>query len=309
MREKFGYKIYKVPISLPGFTCPNIDGSVAIGGCTFCENESFSPNLGKSIQPKKTGLSHFSTHNPFLETQLLTLESQFDKTTIKLTKKFKAEKFLVYFQSFSNTYAPFETLKALYEKALSFENVVGLSIGTRSDCVDEKLLDYLAQLSKKYEIWIEFGIQSAFDDTLAKINRGHNFASIEEAVLACKKRGLKVCGHLIFGLPEEDENMMLESVKKSIDIGIDSFKFHPLYIVKNTALANDVRNGKFSPMSEEKFLAILIKAIKILPENISVQRVSAGVDDETLIAPQWCKIKHSQIKNVRTKLLEEELVY
>ena len=309
LREKFAKKIYKIPISLPGFTCPNIDGTVGVGGCSFCENESFSPNLNRSIQPKKASLNHFSSHNPYLEMQFLALESQYEKTKTKLTKKFKAEGFLVYFQSFSNTYAPLSTLKALYEKALSLDGAIGLSIGTRSDCIDEKLLDYLAELSSKHEIWIEFGIQSACNETLSKINRGHDFTSIEHAVKACKKRGLNVCGHLIFGLPDENREMMLESVKRSIDLGVDSFKFHPLYVVKNTAMANDIRNGKFTPITEEEFLSVLAESIKMLPNNISVQRVSAGIEDDTLIAPDWCQNKHNQMQNMRKKLLENSLIY
>jgi len=309
LRERFGKKIYKIPVSLPGFTCPNIDGSVAVGGCTFCENESFSPNLQKSKPLKKFTLSSFSTHNPLLDLQLDSLEAQYAKTSVKLAKKFKAEGFIIYFQSFSNTYAPLDTLKALYEKALSFDGVVGLSIGTRSDCIDEKLLDYLAKLAKSYEIWVEFGIQSAFDDTLGKINRGHDFANVKKAVGACKARDLNVCGHLIFGLPGEDEAMMLESLKESISLGIDSFKFHPLYVVKNTALANDVKSGKFEPIGEEEFLTVLAKAVEMLPDGVSIQRVSAGIDDDTLIAPQWCKNKHEQMQNMRKRLLEMQHYY
>ena len=169
-KKKFGEKVYKVPISISGFTCPNIDGTVAKGGCSFCENDSFSPNL----QEKKTKfkLNPNIEHNPFLENQLKQLEMQFIATKKRLENKFKAKKFIVYFQSFTNTYAPLSTLKALYEKALSFDDVIGLSIGTRTDCVTDEILDYLVELSKDKEIWIEFGIQSFFDETLIDINRG-----------------------------------------------------------------------------------------------------------------------------------------
>lgn len=309
LREKFGIKVYKTPISLPGFTCPNIDGTVAIGGCTFCENESFSPNLSRAIKPKKTTISHFSSHNPFLEVQLMALEAQYKRTKTRLSKKFKAKKFLVYFQSFSNTYAPLETLKELYEKALSLDDVIGLSIGTRSDCVDERLLDYLAELSASHEIWIEFGIQSIFDETLEKINRGHDFASIENSINACKDRGLNVCGHFIFGLPGESQDMMLSGVQRAIGLGVDSFKFHPLYVVKNTAMANDIKNGKLETMSEDEFLNVLTEAILMLPERVSVQRISAGISDDSLISPQWCKIKHAQMKKAREKLSANLLNY
>ena len=158
-RQKYGCNVYKTPISIMGFTCPNIDGTVAKGGCTFCENESFSPNLSTKT-PKKFYLNPTSVENPHLENQLLQLEAQFKQTKKRLAKKFGAKKFIVYFQSFSNTYAPIETLKALYEKALSFDDVVGLSIGTRTDCITDEILDYLAELNRDKEIWVEYGIQS-----------------------------------------------------------------------------------------------------------------------------------------------------
>ncbi len=309
LHQKFGKKVYKVPISLPGFTCPNIDGSVTIGGCTFCDNESFSPNLNRSLLPKRETLNQNSTNNPYLQMQLLTLEAQFAKTSTQLANKFKADAFLVYFQSFSNTYAPLETLKALYEKALSFDKAIGLSIGTRSDCISEDIADYLAQLSETHEIWIEFGIQSIYDQTLLKINRGHDFENVKNAIEICKKRGLKICGHLIFGLPGESKEMMLSSVEESIKLGIDSLKFHPAYVVKNTALANDIRSGKYSPISEEDFLDVLVKAIKMLPSDISIQRISAGINDESLIAPTWCGDKNSQMINARNYLLSHGMIY
>lgn len=162
-KNKFGEKVYKIPISISGFTCPNIDGTKAKGGCSFCENDSFSPNL----QEKKTKfkLNPNIEHNPFLENQLKQLEMQFIATKKRLENKFKAKKFIVYFQSFTNTYAPLSTLKSLYEKALSFDDVIGLSIGTRTDCVTDEILDFLYEKSKQKEIWIEYGIQSFFQTT------------------------------------------------------------------------------------------------------------------------------------------------
>ncbi|MGB5792577.1 MAG: TIGR01212 family radical SAM protein, partial [Poseidonibacter sp.] len=153
-KNKFGEKVYKVPISISGFTCPNIDGTVAKGGCSFCENDSFSPNLQE--KKPKFKLSPRVNENPFLDNQLKQLELQFNATKQRLGNKFKTQKFIVYFQSFTNTYAPCATLKALYEKALSFDNVIGLSIGTRTDCVTDEILDYLKDLSKDKEIWIEY---------------------------------------------------------------------------------------------------------------------------------------------------------
>jgi len=302
LQKKFGVKVYKVGINISGFTCPNIDGTVAKGGCTFCENDSFSASTGETKELKGFHLNLASKENPFLDKQLLQLEQQFDAISKRQQKEYGAEKFLVYFQSFTNTYAPFETLKALYEKALSFENVVGLSIGTRSDSITDETLDYLAQLAKDKEIWVEFGIQSVFDSTLQRINRGHDSANVKEWILKAKKKGLHVCGHLIFGLPQEDKEMMLETTRQAYSWGIDSVKYHPLYVVKRTALANEYMRGEFTPIDEESYLEVLLEAIRIKPESISIQRITAGIDDDTLLAPKWCRSKNTQVRNINKAL-------
>lgn len=306
-RKKFGEKIYKIPISIGGFTCPNIDGTVAHGGCSFCENDSFSPNLQK--QKSKFKLNPRVSENPYLDLQLKQLEMQFLATKERLSNKFGAKKFIVYFQSFTNTYAPLETLKALYSKALSYENVIGLSIGTRTDCVTDEILDYLQELSKEKEIWIEYGIQSFYDETLEKINRGDTSANMREWINKSKQRGLNVCGHLIYGLPDETQEMMIHTLKETIALDVDSIKFHPLYVVENTILTAQYKKGDFVPISEELYVDTVVKSILMLPESINVQRVTAGIDDDSLLAPMWCKNKHSQIRKVRDALLIEGYDY
>jgi radical SAM protein (TIGR01212 family) len=302
LKDKFGCKVYKVGINISGFTCPNIDGTAAKGGCTFCENDSFSASTGKTKDLKGFHLNLNSTDNPYLEKQLQQLESQFKAISKRQKKEYGAEKFLVYFQSFTNTYAPFETLKALYDKALTFDNVVGLSIGTRSDSITDETLEYLAELNKEKEIWIEFGIQSIYDETLERINRGHSSANVKEWILKSKKAGLNVCGHLIFGLPGEDKKMMLETAREAYSWGIDSVKYHPLYVVKKTALANEYARGEFTPISEVDYLDVLVQALVMKPHNISVQRITAGIDDDSLIAPNWCRNKNDQVRNINKAL-------
>ena len=306
-KKKFGQKVYKIPISISGFTCPNIDGTKAKGGCSFCENDSFSPNL----QEKKTKfkLNPNIEHNPFLENQLKQLEMQFIATKKRLENKFKAKKFIVYFQSFTNTYAPLSTLKALYEKALSFDDVIGLSIGTRTDCVTDEILDFLYEKSKQKEIWIEYGIQSFFQTTLDKINRADNIENMRYWIRRTKEKGLNVCGHLIYGLPDENQEMMLETFKQTIDLKVDSIKFHPLYVVKNTLLTNEFKKGRFTPISEELYIDTVVQSIINLPQNVSVQRVTAGIDDDTLLSPLWCKNKHQQMKKIRVALEEKGFIY
>lgn len=309
LKEKFSAKVHKVGINISGFTCPNIDGTAAFGGCTFCENESFSASTGKTKVLKGFYLNLQSKENPYLEKQLEQLEIQFNAISKRQKEQYGVEKFIVYFQSFTNTYAPLKTLKALYEKALSFPNVIGLSIGTRSDSITDETLDYLAELSKTKEIWIEFGIQSVYDETLIAINRGHDSDNVKQAILKAKERDIKVCGHLIFGLPKETPEMMLETAKAAYSWGIDSVKYHPLYVVKKTALANEFLRGDFTPISEEEYLEVLTKALLIKPENISVQRITAGIDDDSLLAPAWCKEKNIQIKNINKKLKPYSLKY
>jgi hypothetical protein len=305
-RDKYGEKIYKIPISISGFTCPNIDGTIAKGGCTFCENESFSPNLEDRSKFK---LNLQSKQNPYLEKQLEQLKIQFQTTKDILSNKFGAKKFMVYFQSFTNTYAPLETLRTLYLKALSFDNVVGLSIGTRADSITDETLLFLQTLNQTKEIWVEYGIQSVYDTTLEKVNRVETFNEIAKIILKTKALGLYVCGHLIFGLPDEDQAMMLHSVEKSIQLGIDSIKFHPLYVVKNTILTKEFKDGKFQPISEELYIDTLVKSIKMLPNNVSISRVTAGISDDSLLAPKWCNNKHKQMYNIKQALLKEGLIY
>jgi uncharacterized protein len=309
LHRKFGVKISKVPVSISGFTCPNIDGTVAKGGCTFCENDSFSPSLDRARPLKGFFLNLQSISNPHLDKQLQQLEWQFDALSKRLRDENSAEKFMVYFQSFTNTYAPFETLKALYEKALSFENVVGLSIGTRSDSISDETFEYLAELSKKTEIWVEFGIQSIYDETLMRINRGHDSANVKETILKAKSYGLNVCGHLIFGLPGESKEMMLETAKEAYALGIDSVKYHPLYVVKRTALANEYARGEFIPISQKLYLDVLTEAVLMKPSHVSVQRISAGIDDDSLIAPEWCRDKNGQFRTINDALKSVGLKY
>jgi radical SAM protein (TIGR01212 family) len=258
----------------------------------------------------KIYLNLSSNSNPLLQKQLSELDEQIKRYMKGLKRGDKGRKFLVYFQAFTNTYAPFETLKTLYEKALSYDGVVGVSIGTRSDSITDETMEFLAKLSQKFEVWVEYGIQSIYDETLERVNRGHDSKSVELAVKKSKELGLNVCGHLIFGLPDENREMMLNSAKKAYSWGIDSVKYHPLYVVKNTLLANEYRDGKYEPIELEEYIDILIKAIEIKPQKISIQRVTAGIDDGTLIAPKWCGYSKSRLmKIVRKRFLEAELRY
>ena len=171
------------------------------------------------------------------------------------------------------------------------------------------MLAYLAELSKEREIWVEYGVQSSSDKTLQRINRGHDSASIEKYIALTHQYGLKICAHVIFGLPDETPEMMLDSVKFALKLGVHSFKFHPLYVVKRTALANDFKKGDFTPILEEVYIQTLIEAIKLLPEDVMLQRVAAGIEDDTLLSPSWCYVKHEQMFKIRKALKEEGFIY
>ncbi len=308
LKKKYKQRVKKIPLAVGGFTCPNIDGTVAKGGCTFCLNDSFSPNLAKNRD--KIFLNLNSKDNPILDKQIAQVIEQIKSDKLDFKKRLGINKYIAYFQAFTNTYAPFDTLKALYDVALKQKGVIGISIGTRSDSVEDEVLEYLSELSKTKEVWIEFGIQSIYDKTLERINRGHDFNSIKEAIKRAKSYNLNVCGHLIFGLPGENQEMMLESAKVSYDLGIDSVKFHPLYVVKNTILANEYLRGDFSPISQDLYIDTLVKAIEIMPKEIIVQRVSAGIDDDTLLAPSWCgQSKNEQMAKIKKALLRRGYVY
>lgn len=308
-RSRFKERVRKIPISLQGFTCPNIDGSVAKGGCIYCKNESFSPSLQN--MPKSSMFMNFKiTENPMLESQVETLKSQFYNNANYHKNKFNIEKYIVYFQSFSNTYAPFATLKRLYDEALNLPNVVGISIGTRIDCVEDEVLALLGEYVKNgKEIWLEYGIQSVFNQTLKLTNRAHGIEGARELVEKTRAFGIKVCVHLIYGLPKESDEMMLKSLESVIEWGIDGIKIHPLYIVKETAMEQMYNAKKYTPITLEKYTDLIIKSLQKIPENVVVQRISAGVHDDSLIAPKWCFDKNMQMNFIRTKLLENGMKY
>ncbi|NPA28118.1 MAG: TIGR01212 family radical SAM protein [Epsilonproteobacteria bacterium] len=308
LKEKYGFRVKKIPLAIGGFTCPNIDGSVAKGGCTFCLNDSFSPNLAKNKD--KIFLNLNSKENPILNKQIAQVILQIKQNKLQFQKKLKIKKYIAYFQAFTNTYAPFDTLKTLYETALNQKDIIGISIGTRSDSVEDEVLEYLSELSKTKEVWIEFGIQSTFDETLKRINRGHDVKSIKDAIKRAKRYNLNVCGHLIFGLPGENKEMMLKSAYESYEMGIDSVKFHPLYVVKNTILANEYLRGEFKPISMQEYIDVLVEAIDMMPKEIIIQRVTAGIKDSSLLAPSWCgEDKNYQMAQIKKALRRRGYVY
>lgn len=269
LKSKFGQSVRKICID-GGFTCPNRDGRVGRGGCIYCNNTGFNPNLRQ---------------------ERLSVKEQVLQGIEYMKKRYGARKFIVYFQPFSNTYADLETLKGLYSDAVSHEDVVGLAVGTRPDCVPNEVLDYMQSFSKKYEVWIEYGLQSAHDRTLFLINRGHTFSQFVDAIERTKGRDIKICVHVILGLPGENEQDMMETAMSLSRMKIDGVKIHNLHVVKGTVLEKMFLNGECSILTLEEYVRLVCNFLELLPPEVVVQRLCGDAPEDLLIAPQWCRNK------------------
>jgi radical SAM protein (TIGR01212 family) len=269
MLHRYGERVHKIAIDAE-FTCPNLDGSKGRGGCTFCNNASFSPN---GRQP------------PGIIEQIAAGRQVIRKRT-------GARKYLAYFQAYTNTYADIDSLRELYDQALSEPDVIGLAIGTRPDCAPDPVLDLLAAYQQQgHEIWLELGLQSSFDESLRRVNRGHGFAEYKTALLAARKRGLQVCTHLIIGLPGETKEHCKVTLERVLELGVDGLKLHPLHVVKGTQLANEWRRGEYQPLLLDEYIDIATDLIRHTPPEVIFHRVTGTASQQILLAPDWCSQK------------------
>lgn len=282
MRERFPYKVQKISIAA-GFSCPNRDGKLSKGGCTFCNNESFNPSY---CSPKES------------------ITEQIERGKEFFSKKYPDMKYLAYFQAYTNTYAPLAELQRMYEEALSVKDVVGIVIGTRPDCVEEALLDYLQQLNKRAFIIVEYGIESANDKTLCKIRRGHTFACSRDAIERTHARGILTCGHIILGLPGEDAAESLRQAPLISSLPLDFLKIHQLQIVKGTALAMQYAQQPFHLYTVEEYIDLIIKYISLLRKDLIFERFVSQCPPEILIAPKW-GLKNYEFTNLLNNRLAE----
>jgi len=280
MLAQYGERVHKIAIDA-GFTCPNRDGTIGRGGCTFCNNVSFSPNGRKP--------------------NLITDQIETGRQVI--TKRTGAKKYIAYFQAYTNTYADVCELTKLYDAALKEPDVIGLDVGTRPDCVPDSVLDLLVDYQQKgYEVWLELGLQSAHNKTLDHVNRGHGFSEYENAIKRARSRGIKVCTHLILGLPGESTRHHITSLEKVLELGVDGLKFHPLHIVKGTQLANEWRRGEYRPLSMHEYVSDVVGLIKRTPDDVIFHRLTGTASTDVLLAPQWCS-KKWQVLNAITAAL------
>ncbi|QTA91198.1 TIGR01212 family radical SAM protein [Desulfonema magnum] len=286
LRSIFGCRVQKITVDA-GLSCPNRDGTLSTGGCIYCNAR------GSGTGAYAKGLS---------------ITEQILQGKKALARRYKAKKFIAYFQSFSNTYAPFETLRSLYEEALAIDGIVGLSIGTRPDCVDEPILDLLRDYAKNYLIWMEYGLQSAHDKTLRFINRGHDLRCFKNAVNATKNRGIKICAHVILGLPGEQRKHMLETAKTIAQAGIHGIKLHLLYVIKGTKLEKLYQQGAYTCLEQHEYADLICDVLEYLPPEMVIQRLTGDPHPEELVAPMW-SLKKSETLTLIKDTLEKRDSY
>ena len=284
LKAEFSERVQKISINA-GFTCPNRDGNKGTGGCTYCNNQTFSPEYCK---PTKT------------------VSQQVEEGIAFFHHKYQAQFYLAYFQSYTNTYDSIDKLKAVYEEALSYPNVAGLVVGTRPDCVNAELLDYFAELTQKYYVMIEYGIESTNDETLKFINRGHDFACAEEAIRETAKRGIRTGAHIILGLPKENRETILSHARKLSELPIDSLKIHQLQLVRGTKMAQQFAEHPewFHLYTAEEYIDLAIDFLEILNPSIAIERFVSQSPKELLIAPDW-GLKNFEFTDKIEKRLKE----
>ncbi len=317
-REKFGEKVYKIPLEA-GFSCPNRDGTLSSTGCIYCYNPSFSPAAQQlqeencrqqTIRQQIIAYQHrLEWKNAYRTPGKLSIlkEKPFSSSeSVGETADFiPSRKYLAYFQTYSNTYAPLSYLQEIYEEALNTTGIVGLSIATRPDCLGEEVLELLGRYAQNYHIWLELGLQSAHDRTLQFINRGHDYHCFQEALLQSSGRGLYTCAHIINGLPGESPADMLETVVKLNRLPLHGIKFHQLQVIKNTALEKLYGEGNIEVLSWEEYLEIVCDQLELLKPDIVIHRLVGEVyRDELLLAPRWNVFRGTFAQAVEKKLQE-----
>jgi radical SAM protein (TIGR01212 family) len=303
---KHGERVHKIALDA-GFTCPNRDGSKGIGGCTFCNNASFSPN-----DPDNTAdacampMTFPAAGEGLLRRKRLpdTLASQLASGRHAIARRTRARKFMAYYQAYTNTYADIERLRALYDEALAHGDVIGLAVGTRPDCVSQGVLDLLAEYRDRgLEVWLELGLQSAFDESLARVNRGHGFREYVETCNSARRLGIPVCTHLILGLPGETEWHYQQTLERVLEVGTDGLKLHPLHVVRHTLLAHQWRQGEYTPMQLDAYIQSAANLIERTPPEVLYHRVTGTASADILLAPSWCQHKWIVLNGIENELI------
>ncbi len=285
-RERFGCTVRKVSVDA-GFTCPNRDGTVGIAGCIYCNNDSFRPAGADRLTP---------------------IAEQVEHGIARLRNRFHARKFIVYFQPFTNTHGPLGRLVPLYESALEHPDVVGLSVGTRPDCIDEGKLRWFEALAREKFVMLEYGLESVYDETLVRINRGHDYRCWREAVSRTRGRGIWLGAHIILGFPWETRDQILSMATELSAAGLDSLKLHHLHVVRNTAMAQDYARNPFKLLGFEEYVDLVVDFLERLNSGIRIERLFGEAPPDSLLGPDWSRSK-AEIQRGIEQELEERGTY
>jgi uncharacterized protein len=280
LKERFGDKVYRVTID-GGFTCPNVDGTVAVGGCVYCDNRSFSPNRRL---PRTT------------------IREQVQRGVQILEKRYGARQFIAYFQAATNTYAPVPKLRRLYDEALDHPQIVGLAIGTRPDCVPDPVLELLQDYARDRYVSLELGLQSMHDASLDWMNRGHHYDVFVDAVQRCQGRGLFLCAHVILGLPGESREDMLATAEALAALPVDAVKIHNLHVVKDTPLETMYQAGTVRVQELDEYVNVVCDFLERLPSGVIIDRLSGDAPPDYLVAPLWCLDKPGLLRAIQVEL-------
>ena len=282
LRETFGGKCAKIPLDC-GFTCPNIDGKCGYGGCIYCSDRG---------------------SGDFAESAAMPIEEQIRLTREKLGSKWSTERCIPYFQAHTNTYAPLDVLKEKYEKALSADGVVGMNIATRADCLPDDVVEYLKELADRTTLTVELGLQSSSDETARLINRGHTFEEFLRGYerLRAASDKINICVHIILGLPGEDEETMLRTVRDVARLRPSQVKLHLLHVIKGTAMARMYEKGDYTPLEKEEYVSLVCKSLELLPPETVIGRLTGDGMADDLLAPEWSRKKVSVINDIDKRL-------
>ena len=288
LRRTFGGKCAKIPIDA-GFTCPNIDGKCGVGGCIYCSGRG---------------------SGDFAELSTVPVAEQYARTREKLSSKWSTQRCIPYFQAHTNTYAPLDVIKEKIGAVVGLEGVVGINIATRADCLGEGVAEYLAELAEILPVTVELGLQTVHDSTARLINRGHSFEDFKAGYqkLRASSDKINICVHLIFGLPRENEEMMMESVKQVSELHPEQVKLHLLHVIRGTVLAEMYERGEYIPLEKQEYVRLVANAIELLPPDTVIARLTGDGMADTLLAPEWSRKKVSVINDV-DKLLYERNSY
>lgn len=280
LRDRFAGRVFRVTIDA-GFTCPNVDGTVTSGGCVYCDNRSFSPNRRL---PRTT------------------VKAQVERGVAILGKRYDADRFLAYFQAATNTHAPVERLRRLYDEALAHPQIVGLAIGTRPDSVPDSVLDLLQEYARDRYVCLELGLQSIHDRSLDWMNRGHHVDAFFDAVHRCQGRGLDLCAHVILGLPGESREDMLATADALAGLPVNGVKIHNLHVVRDTPLEEMHRAGSVRMLERDEYVGLVCDFLERLPPDMVVHRLNGEAPPDYLVAPDWCRDKHGLLRAIHADL-------